>query len=282
MERIKQALEKAKAERDGLGAGRVAGPIVPSKSDGVTNDSTTPPLQESTIAYSRTRVEPPNPALLARNRVINGDGDKTGLTAYKMLRTQVLQRMNAKGWNALAITSPSAGDGKTLTSINLAISLARELHQTVLLVDMDLRNPSIHKYLGLKPGRGILGYLLDGLPMKDVLVNPGIERLVVIPGGEPVENSSEILASAAVGKLVDEMKSRYPSRMVLFDLPPVLLTDDALSFAPHVDAFLLVLREGKTDRQQLEHAMELLQDVPILGTTLNAAEVTSMPYYYQR
>ena len=205
MERIKQALEKAKAERDGLGAGRVAGPIVPSKSDGVTNDSTTPPLQESTIAYSRTRVEPPNPALLARNRVINGDGDKTGLTAYKMLRTQVLQRMNAKGWNALAITSPSAGDGKTLTSINLAISLARELHQTVLLVDMDLRNPSIHKYLGLKPGRGILGYLLDGLPMKDVLVNPGIERLVVIPGGEPVENSSEILASAAVGKLVDEM-----------------------------------------------------------------------------
>jgi Mrp family chromosome partitioning ATPase len=78
------------------------------------------------------------------------------------------------------------------------------------------------------------------------------------------------------------MKSRYPSRMVLFDLPPVLLTDDALSFAPHVDAFLLVLREGKTDRQQLEHAMELLQDVPILGTTLNAAENTSMPYYYQR
>ena len=83
MERIKQALEKAKAERDELEANRSTVPVAPSQSDDDAASSTAPPLQESTIAYSRTRVEPPDPALLARNRVINGDGDKTGLTAYK-------------------------------------------------------------------------------------------------------------------------------------------------------------------------------------------------------
>lgn len=284
MERIKQALEKAKAERDAAGGAEPAG-ARPEGAPQALESAAVPQaglLQETSIAYSRTRVETPDTAHLRRNLVISEDGDRAGLTAYKMLRTQVLQRMNAQQWNALALTSPAAGDGKTLTAINLAISMARELGQTVLLVDLDLCNPSIHKYLGLAPGPGVLGYLRDGVAMNEVLVNPGIDRLVVMPGGFPVENSSEILASGAVGKLVAEMKSRYPSRMVLFDLPPILATDDALSFAPHVDAFLLVIREGKTTRQEIEHSLELLQNVPVLGTVLNAAENHHLPYYYGR
>ena len=283
MERIKQALEKAKAERDAAGGATASDERV-----GASANATLPAepqaalLQETSIAYSRTPVSLSNAEHLRRNLVISEDGDPVGLTAYKMLRTQVLQRMNAKQWNALALTSPAAGDGKTLTAINLAISIARELGQTVLLVDLDLHVPSVHKYLGLQPGPGVLGYLRDGVAMSEVLVNPGIERLVVMPGGQPVENSSEILASGAVGKLVAEMKSRYPSRMVLFDLPPIRATDDALSFAPHVEAFLLVIREGKTTRQEIEHSLELLQNVPVLGTVLNAAENHHLPYYYGR
>lgn len=283
MERIKQAVEKAKAERE---AAATAQPQVtespPTAAAVSTPSGQQPPLQEKNIAYSRTRVEAPDPAVLVRNRIVREEGDRSGLAAYKMLRTQVLQRMNAKGWNALALTSPASGDGKTLTAINLAISMARELGQTVLLVDLDLCNPTIHKYLGFNPGAGVVGYLRDGVSMNEVLVNPGIDRLVVMPGGASVANSSEILSSEAVGKLVSEMKSRYPSRMVLFDLPPILQADDALAFAPHVDAFLMVLREGKTTRQEIEHAMELLQNVPIIGTVLNAAEQQTRSYYGPR
>ncbi len=271
MERIKQALDKARQDRERIDeAGLNKGSVDRDQSSTTT---------ENDIKYSQTKVQNLIPEVLRDNRVIYGEADRSGLTAYKMLRTQVLQRMTARGWNALAVTSPAASDGKSLTAINLSISLARELHHTVLLVDMDLRNPSVHRYFGLQPELGISDYLLKGKSMGEILLNPGIERLVLLPGREPIENSSEILASPAVGKLVQELKNRYPTRMVLFDLPPVLATDDALSFAPFVDAFLLVLRDGTTTRTALERTMELMKDANILGTVLNASEERISSYY---
>ena len=270
MERIKQALERSRAEREQVTARPAGAPMSPPMP---------PQVNQEQIQYSQTRVRQIDERALRGNRVIFDDSNSAGLTAYKMLRTQVLQRMTEHGWNALAITSPLPEDGKTLTAVNLAISLARELHHTVLLVDMDLRNPSINRCLGLETGIGIDDCLLRGVPLSDALVNPGIERLVLLPGGKPVENSSEILASPAVGKLVQELKSRYPSRMVIFDLPPVLSADDALSFAPHVDAFLLVIRDGKTTRTEIEHTMEVLRSTKIIGTVLNASDEKLSPYY---
>ena len=272
MERIKQALDKARAERDTSGPDAThanAGPpsMVPASA------------VETAIQYSQTKIAKPDSVTLRNNRVIFGENDRVGLTAYKMLRTQVLQRMTARNWNTLGITSPAPQDGKTLTAINLAISLARQLQHTVLLVDTDLRNPSIHKYFGIKPNAGIGDYLLKGVPLGDVLINPGIDRLVILPGRAPVENSSEILASPAMGELVQELKSRYPARVVLFDLPPILSADDALSFTPFVDAFLMVLRDGKTAQGELEHAMEIMKDATIIGTVLNASDEKLSAYY---
>jgi len=275
MERIKQALDKAKAERGSLDPS-----VVRAVSSGaVTGVSDGRRIAETSIHYSQTKVATLDLRHLRAKHVIFGEDDRIGLTAYKMLRTQVLQRMNSRGWNALAVTSPAPDDGKTLTSINLSISLARELNQTVLLVDMDLRNPSIHRTLGFEPEKGIGDYLMAGAAMSDVLVNPGIERLVIMPGRVPVENSSEVLASPAMGTLVQELKSRYPSRMVIFDLPPVLSADDALAFAPYVDAFLLVIRDGKNTSKELEHSLEFMKDSVILGTVLNSSSEKISSYY---
>lgn len=272
MERIKQALDKARAERSATPAGAIN-----EREDGERSQSSR--VVDTAIQYSKTRIHRLDPTVLQRHRIIYGDNDRVGLTAYKMLRTQVMQRMTARGWNALAVTSPAPADGKSVTAINLAISLARELHHTVLLVDMDLRNPSIHKYFGLVPEYGIGDFLLGDVPMSDVLVNPGIERLVLLPGKTAINNSSELLASPAMGNLVQELKTRYPSRMVLFDMPPILSADDALSFAPHVDAFLLVLRDGKTTRNEIEQAMQLMKDATIVGTVLNGSDEKITPYY---
>lgn len=273
MERIKQALDKAKAERGG------PDPSIVRAVTGTSVPGDGPRIAETSIHYSQTKIATLDPRHLRVKNVIYGDADRIGLTAYKMLRTQVLQRMNARGWNALAITSPAPDDGKTLTSVNLSISLARELNQTVLLVDMDLRNPSIHRTFGFEPEKGIGDYLLGGAPMNEVLVNPGIERLVLMPGRSSVENSSEVLSSHAMGGLVQELKSRYPSRMIIFDLPPVLSADDALAFAPYVDAFLLVLRDGKNTNEELQHTLELMKDAPIIGTVLNASDEKISSYY---
>lgn len=269
MDRIKQALDKARAEQSTLMVNSAQRP-----------PSAVAPVTEEDIKYSQTKISQFNPQKLRENRVIFGEADRSGLAAYKMLRTQVLQRMTANGWNALAVTSPMASDGKSLTAINLAISLARELHHTVLLVDMDLRNPSIHKYFGFEPERGIGDCLRSGTALGEVLINPGIDRLVVLPGRESIENSSEILASPATGRLVQELKTRYPSRMVLFDLPPILAADDALSFAPFVDAFLLVVRDGQTTKTALEQSLQVMKETTIIGSVLNAAEERPAEYYY--
>lgn len=267
MERIKEALEKARNGRR------------ESPPDASAHATSAEGISELEIRYSKTRIATVNRGDLRDNRVIFGEQKGPAETAYKMLRTQVLQRMVEHDWNALAITSPALGDGKTITAINLAISLARELHHTVLLVDFDLRNPCISKYFGLNPQYGIEQCLLGDVVLDQVLVNPEIERLVLLPAKNPVDNSSELLASPSMGRLVQELKSRYPSRFVLFDLPPILSADDALSFAPYVDAFLLVLRESKTTRTELQHAVDLLRSTPIVGTVLNGSNERISTYY---
>jgi capsular exopolysaccharide synthesis family protein len=190
--------------------------------------------------------------------------------AYKILRTQVTHRLRENGWNVLGVTSPGYGEGKTLTAVNLAISLAMETTQTVLLVDSDLRDPSVHRAFGLKDCRGLADYLLDGTPLEDLLLHPGIGRFVLLPGGRPISSSTEILTSPKMVALVEELKHRYPARIVIFDLPPLLHTADVLAFSPYTDALLMVVEEGKTTGDELQRALGLVKSSrPVLGTVLN-------------
>ena len=225
------------------------------------------------IQYTQTRVLPVSQETLRQQHVIAGQPPSPYVDAYKVLRTRVLQKMRERNWNALAITSPNAQAGKTLAAINLALSLALEVNQTVLLVDANLRDPAVHRYFGFKPDIGLSDYLLDQIPVQQLLINPqGIERFVILPGSRPLPNSSEMLSSPRMVQLVEELKQRYPSRLVIFDLPH-LATSDTLAFAPYVDAVLLVVEEGVTTQDELKQAMEHLQATPLLGTVLNKVEM---------
>ena len=192
--------------------------------------------------------------------------------AFKILRTQVMHRLREHDWNVLGVTSPDQGEGKTLTVVNLAVSLAMETTQTVLLVDANLTNPSVHEFFGLDDCPGLTDYLLDDEPLEDLLLHPGIDRLVLLPGGGAVSNSTEALTSPKMIALVEEMKHRYQSRIVIFDLPPLLHTADVLAFSPYTDALLLVVEEGKTTAEEVQRAMSLVKKShPLLGTVLNKA-----------
>ena len=274
MERIKQALERAREQR--------SDPFSPAVAQAPTarRRDHTPATAPKEIVYTQTRHLEVDPEFLRRNRVISGLNDPVA-EPYKILRTKVLQRMRANNWRTLVITSPTEGCGKTLTSINLAISIAREVNQTVLLVDLDLKRPQVQRYFTPQDLPGISDYLTSEAPVSDLMFNPkGVDRLVVLPGHASVTHSSEMLSSPRMINLIEEMKSRYPSRIVLLDMPPVLVNDDVLAFSPHVDAVLLVAADGETDKDDLRRATTLLDKMNILGIALNRSEAQNSGYYY--
>jgi protein-tyrosine kinase len=222
------------------------------------------------VVYSRTRSVVIPDEMLRRHRILTGRDSNRFSDAYKVLRTQVIHRLRENKWNVLGITSPKDGEGKTLTSINLAIALAAEPTLTVLLVDADLRAPHLHEEFGLESKEGLTEFLLDGRSIEDMLVCPGLGRLIVLPGGRGTDQSAEVLTSPRMSALGKELKHRYASRVVIFDLPPVLGQADVLAFTPQLDALLLVVEEGKTTEPELRQAMQILKgSVPVLGTVLN-------------
>ena len=191
---------------------------------------------------------------------------------YKVLRTQILLKTGEKGGTTIMITSALPGEGKTLTSINLALSFTEQYNHTVMLVDSDLRQQKVHEYLGYESSKGLADYLLNGTPMTDLIVCPDVEKLTVISGGTTVMASSELLSSPKMKDLVKDLKNHYPESYVLFDVAPVLAVADAQAFAPQVDYIVLVVRAGSTSIADIKKALALLPPEKILGFVLNRAE----------
>lgn len=235
------------------------------------------PAATHEIVYTRTRTVDIPRDLLRENRIVSGFNQCLFTDAYKVLSTQVSQKLRANDWSTLAVTSPGRREGKTVTAINLAITLAGEFNQTALLVDADLRRPSVSEYFGLLRGPGLSDCLMSNTPIEQLLIHPGIAGLIILPGGAPMLNTSEALGCRRMAELVKELKSRYPSRIVLFDLPPLLHTADVLALAPCVDAALLVVEEGRTSRGDVTRAAELLTSTHFIGTVLNKSKELRMP-----
>ena len=262
-------------------------PLKPSELPFATdssNDQLTKPavVMEKTIkpviSYTQTTVVSVPKSVFRKNRLLVG-WRNSFRPAYNMARTHVLLRMKSKAWSTLGIISANPSEGNTLTAINLALSIARDLNHTALLADFDLANPSICGYFEYNPPYGIGDYIFCDVPLKDILFNPGVERLVVIPAKEKLANTSELLSSPIVTDLVDEIKSRYHDRYAIFDLPPVTMCDDALALSSHIDAFLIVVEEGKTKKEELKHMVELFGKDKIIGTILNKSRAGKKGYY---
>jgi protein-tyrosine kinase len=207
---------------------------------------------------------------LVRNRIVDDEFPEAALTSYKMLRTRVLQKMNANDWCVLAVTSPRDGAGKSLTSINLAISMASQGLRDVYLLDLDLRNPQIANKLGIPGFELDLGeYLAGRTPINRVCCEIGIERMLVLPSSQRQPNSSELLTSELMQGLLKTIRSTVSNPIVVIDVPPILSADDALAISPWVDGFLLVVSESQTDRDDVTRSIEMLRDSNVVGVVLN-------------
>jgi Mrp family chromosome partitioning ATPase len=230
-------------------------------------------------ALSTTRVES---KAMERNKILPAIDDRGAVTAYKMMRTRVLQRMRSNNWHSLIVTGAGADEGKTLTASNLAVSISNDVNQAVILVDLDLQRPSLASYFGLDVRASIGDYLLGNAQLEEIVYAPaGMDRIVIVPNRDPVPNSSDLLASPRMRRLLDWLNEQGNDAIIIFDMPPVLACDDVLAFSPYADAILMVVAEGMTERSALSTTMEMLGDRNLLGVVLNQSrEKGSVSSYY--
>jgi Mrp family chromosome partitioning ATPase len=227
------------------------------------------------VQYTRTRTVRVDAETLRARRITGGHERSPLADAYKQLRAQILRRLNTEGWNTLGVASPHRGEGKTTVALNLAVHVAQEVDRTVLLVDADLRRPGLCEVLGIPPRPGLSDYLTAGAPIEDLLVNPGFGRCVLLPAGAPMENSSELLGSPRMRELAEELKRRYPDRLVIFDVPPLLESADGLAVLPLAEALLMVVEEGRTPADDLVRAAQIAGGTRLIGTVLNKSREPS-------
>lgn len=272
MEKIKDALSKAKAQQNI----QVKQPVALKAKN---QDSLIDNNKLESITYSETAVVQLNPAHLENYRIVAQNKHEPASWVFDSLRTQVLQKMEENNWRTVAIISPTPEAGKTVVAINLAICIAQQPQKTAMLVDFDLRKPRVAEYLGIKPKKSINDFLDGSAELSEIILNPSIPRLTIVPTNKPVNQSSETLSSIKVKKLIVELKERYDSRVVIFDLPPILNADDAMVLLPQVDCVLLVLGNGLHTESDIEETMRLLTKSNILGVIVNRAEVESRTYY---
>ncbi len=208
-------------------------------------------------------------SMFRRDYIFAGKAGDGASDQFDMLRTKILREMREKGWRTLGITSPMPRSGKTTISINLSISIAKGIHKDIVLVDLDLRNPTIANYLGIDASPDLSDFLDGNINFREPFVNPGIPRLLILPNKTAHDNSSEMLTSRAAVGLAKRLRAMDDVQLVVYDLPPALPTDDTLAFMPQIDCLLIVVADGFTTRRELEATQKLLKNYNVLGYVLN-------------
>ena len=268
MEYIRKAVERARASSDRIRLREGADQVSTLAGQG----------QMATQTHAGVQLDL---AHLESRRIIAHDISDRRSGAFDMLRTQMLQAMDAKGWRLLAVTSPTAACGKTLLASNLALSIARLPERSVLLVDLDLRRPQVAASLGLQREFGLLSTLQGKTPLREAIIPAGVERyrLDVLIAERSVPNASAYMASRNMKGLLEQIRRDFPSHVVILDTSPMLVADDFLTLLPQIDCVLLVGAVGTSTVSDIEHCKRHLQSANVVRVVLNKARETNRPYY---
>jgi len=270
MENIRQAVERARTQQGAPGLPANAG-ATHYRSD-IGAPTTTP---------SHFREASLSPILLQTNRIISHIVTDRRARSFDMLRTQVLQLMDQKQWKTLAITSPTPGCGKTVTALNLALSIARQPERKVMFVDLDFVKPMGATSLGLDFDVDARDVLEGRAPLSKAIINAyvGEQQMLVVPC-TATAGSSELIASRAMTAMFQELKRDFYSHTIILDLPPVLSSDDVIAILPQVDCVLLVVAIGTTTVAQIEECKKHLQVAEVARIVVNKVPEAKTPYYY--
>jgi receptor protein-tyrosine kinase/non-specific protein-tyrosine kinase len=264
MSRIEKAMERAAQLRQGVTA--------PAESQQVTkpSDPEIRPFRTPHSAVCTSEIiVPSSPYLIDHNDPYSPVGEE-----LRKLKAALLKLTAGDTFlNSMLVTSAVQHEGKSLTALNLAISLAQEYDHTVLLIDADFRRPTIHRYLGIEMKQGFSDCLLNEAEIGDVIIPTGIGRLSVISAGREVPNPVELFASQKTASLIAEMKNRYHDRYIIFDTPPVLPFAEARTLARMVDGVLFVVKEQLASQTNIKEAIDALKGCRMLGMVYNDAVI---------
>ncbi len=272
MDRIREAVTKARRERENAGDLTGAAPVARGArfSQPVTRAAET--FLDVHCDFAR----------FGEHRIISNEQDPV-LNSYRILRTRVLQKMEENNWKTLAVVSPGAGAGKSVTAINLAISIGSKEGSRATLVDLDFYRPRIAQYLGINEPPSILDFFEGSRPLQDVTVKPDLADVLVLANERVSRRGAELLTSPKADELIARAVNEYASRVVIFDMSPLLGCDDSIAFLPKVDCALLVVASGQTRVPELKETQRILANVNVVGTVLNQAPSSSLVgshYYY--
>lgn len=269
MSRIEKAIELAAKKRQA---------VVPAPPESPVEPSIAAPLAAQAAARGQGHYEARHevfagvPVPVIRNPFLVTATGETGQAAeqYRKLKSAIVKLAQLGRFDkSLMVTSAIGGEGKTLTSINLAITLAQEFDHTVLLVEADIRRPTIMKYMEMEASVGLTDCVLDGIDVGEVLVKTGIGKLSVLPAGRMVPNPVELFSSNRMQNLLLEIKNRYPDRYVIVDTTPLLPFAEPQFIASVVSGVLFVVREGYTSTDKVNKALGLLKNHNLIGVVCN-------------
>lgn len=266
MEKLQKALSKARQERDG----QVASPAT-VKARPKTKSRSTPhdvPVLPAPPLWDELAPFEPDQKYLKKNLILTLNSEAAS-NPFDILRTKAFLLMRQNGWTRMAITSPNQACGKSTTACNLAVGFSRQRENRTMLFDMDLRRPNVANLLGHKPERGIKAMLTGEIsPQDQMLCLRGNVAISMAPG--PVADSTQLLLSQKTSDRLDEIQHDFAPDIMIFDLPPMLSTDDARAFLKNVDCALIVARAEQTKMSQLDQCeREVAQQTNVLGIVLN-------------
>jgi len=281
MSRIQNILDKAEREGAALRTSRLGAPPPIAATVPVTIDVPTPPpaVRETAIvpgpaatdsfASLSTAHAPTNELVVRLNPLlVAGLSPKSpAAEQYRQLRTRLAHTEGAQNLRSVLVTSPQKGEGKSVTAANLALTMAQELHRKVIIVEADLRKPSLQHLFGLPAGPGLTDYLAGAADLDSVMRFLPEYQLTVIVAGTSPANPAELLGSTAMRRMLDQLRTRFDR--VILDTPPVLPLADVAVLAPMVDGALLVVRAGVTPKPAIENALRAFDSSRLLGVVLN-------------
>jgi protein-tyrosine kinase len=275
LDHVSEALKKAHASLEGQHRPSIERGPVP-----ISSTATARP-EEPTVAPRWTAPEVTlNPKHLERHRVVSYEMADPSHVAFNMLRTRVRTAMKENNWRTIGVTSPNANCGKTLISVNLALSLARGTDDRVVLLDLDLKRPTVARILGVNGSGTVSRFLLGKAKADECFVQVAPSLTVGLNGGHLME-SSELLQGPRFSELLSFVNSALAPDVIVFDLPPMGGSDDALALLPRLDTALLIAAAGHTTAAQIDECeQQLAEREKFLGLVLNKTETSGRPYYY--
>lgn len=259
--------------------------------------SSVPPVEESTknTPKNNARLVEIDIAQLHKLGMVTPDAARTSIAEeFRLIKRPLLEKAFGhknkpiKNGNLIMVASSLPGEGKTFCAVNLAISIAMELDHTVLLIDADVARPSVPRYLNLKQDMefseiGLMDILLDdSLNLADAMLRTNIDTLTILRAGRSHPRATELLASQSMSSLLDEIASRYPDRIVIFDSPPLLLTTEARVLASQMGQIVLVVEAEATTQHVLREVLRQIQSCQNINLIYNKAKTLSDGDYYDR